>query len=450
MVTTKFTDNNLKTFYSNLLRHYAECVARSPKPDHIAIYNELFFATQYLVEYPGDVRNPSGQFYHLEPGEKIKVYQAFNALFYALPSYRELPLADQYRFNPQRPLFKIESYRFARCSHYHSHYGSFFTDWLIFNSLINPRYNYYRGSVFNPGPIHTHPGKNSEETNKILLGLLVLAVTAIVATLAIVAFAYMLYDLSDSLERLWYNEGWLKAALSISLSLAVGSISTGMMVGFAVEPLVAIALAAGLNPAFLVIFAIVSVGMLGAGLACLGTSLTYDYLAPNYNQDAIDPTDPQRFALTAEEEIALIHKKLDPIKVKCAIVSLRASIAQVASSETVPSFFSRKFGDSGNVQELLQKVRQLRRGELVEVKVGDLFFDCSIPPIAPPSVPYPENNNVTPPTYHPNDDIAPPPYPSDYELYLQNHVLPEGYLVPPTAPPLVVDEVDRALYSRVG
>ena len=68
--SSKFTDNNLKLFYVNLLNHYKECTKRFGSSDVEAVYRELFLSTQFAVE------SPQGSLSHLPRGEKDKVYIA--------------------------------------------------------------------------------------------------------------------------------------------------------------------------------------------------------------------------------------------------------------------------------------------------------------------------------------------------------------------------------------
>ena len=85
----------------------------------------------------------------------------------------------------------------------------------------------------------------------------------------------------------------------------------------------------------------------------------------------------QDIYLQVAEEQSLVDNKLDPIKVKCAMIALRAEIAkELGNEKPIPSFLSRHFGDGAKVQELLQKVRHLRRGDIHVIEVGDLYFDC--------------------------------------------------------------------------
>jgi len=199
------------------------------------------------------------------------------------------------------------------------------------------------------------------------------------AVLTFIALYYMLTELADGIERIWYNEGWLKLALTMATAVGFGSAAVVLSLNFASAPLIAFALAVGLNPVGLVIGVTVILGIIAAGIGCIAMSQLHDVIDKKLNTDAIDPSDPYRFRLTDSDEKTLEAEGLDPITVKCALVALRAEIAQKQGNEQpLPSFFSRHFGKGRGVQDLLQKVRQLRQGDLPILEVGGLRFDCRI------------------------------------------------------------------------
>lgn len=429
--SSKFTDNNLKVFYSNLLNHYQDCMTRSLNANES--YLEMFTATQYSLE------SGFGSLFHLEHDEKIKVYQAFNSIFYALPLYRELPKPEQQKFRPEKPAYKvINNYNYPRC--YNTNYNDPLLTWMLLSNLTH-HCDYRRGrSIPYPssgGSVHSHPSKNSSgnksnnDAAQLIAALVLIALVAAVAALAFIALFYMIHQSVNSVERLYYNEGWLKAALMLATSVAFGSASTLFALFVVSAPLMALAVAAGFNPIGILIIGTVSLAVVGAGIATFVTSLIYDSTEKKVSKDSIDPSDVNRFRLTASEETALIKKGIDPIKVKCAIVALRAEMSkELESDKAIPSFFSRHFWDGSKVQPLLDQVRQLRSGAITEVPVGSLHFDCRVPQVY---YPYQRNDNAQQP---PN--FFPQPYNSQihkvaYTVYVLEQ-LPEGY--GPSAPPI--------------
>jgi len=427
----KFTDHNLKIFYRGFLKHYQECSSKIPRASIGSIYDEMFAAVQSTVD------SQYGTLYHLDQSEKIKVYQAFNALFYASPLYNKLSRGEKESFQPTRPAFDSTRIVVIQQSQYYSSYNDPFFSWLLLRNL-SPSYFANSSSVFSGGGIlHTHSSKKVDaDAAKGIALLIAVALIAFTAILAFIALSYMLYHFANNAERVWYGEGWLKAALTLATTIGFGAASAWLSATFATAPLVALAIAAGLNPIGVVLFSIISLTLIGAGVANLVTNLIYDSTATKINSDAMDPSDPKRFALSDSEELVLIRKGIDPIKVKCAIVALRSEIAAKSKNEhTIPSFFSRHYGGKTEVQPLLDQVRKLKRGEIQNVSVGDFSFDCRMTlmqqAVHPPKEAYPDSA----------PDFAPPAY----DDYLKSQVLPVGYNVTPSAPPF---ESESILYPE--
>lgn len=371
--TTKLTDQSIKLFYAHFVTHYSNCKRRVSNVHEV--WNEMHGALQYATE------SPSGSFYYLDRVEKDKLYTAFDVLFRALPEYRNLPYQQQNTIRMSKVKISNPT-QVTYCTHY-NYSDSLTFDWLLLNSFTNRSYRYsyhhaYTGHCWSTNK-HKHDKSSKDDFVK-LLALLILFVKAIfLAILTAIALYYLLNEIANNMERFWFNEGWLKGALSMASAVAFGAGSTLFSLTFASVPLIALALGAGLNPFTVIITATVMLGIIGASIGSLAMSALYDVFNKRTHQQAIDPQDPQRFRVTQAEEQTLIAKGIDPIKVKCAMVALRAEMANLLGSEKpIPSFFQRQFGDGAKIQELLNKVRLLRNGDLYRVDVGELLFDCSI------------------------------------------------------------------------
>lgn len=430
----KFTDSNLKLYYVNLLNHYQDCTSRLHSDTNAIykIYNEMYLATQYAVEAH------DGSFYRLDSEEKNKVYQSFDAIFRALPLYRGLPSTQRNTFNPPKPDFNVHNRYVPNNYQRYDCYDSTLFNWLLLSSITNRSSSY---SSYPSGSVHTHPGSHTknngdsstnDNTVQIIVVLALLALAAFAAVLTFIALYYMFSEFLDSVERFWYNEGWLKAALMLASSVAFGAASTVLTVAFAAFPLAALAIAAGLNPLVVVVIATVCLTVIGAGIGCFVMSLLYDSIDNKLNEDSMDPSDPCRFRLTTSDEQVLRSKNLDPIKIKCAMVAMRAEISRILDSEdTIPSFLSRQFGDGQKVQALLQQVRELRNGTISSVVVGNLSFDCTLP--LPPSYHYGQQHLYAPqqPEQHTtaSHHRSPPSFNPDYEpsAPLHDDVMPPAY-----------------------
>ncbi len=404
----KFTDHNLMLFYGNVLQHYKHYINQDNVPkDVTSIYNELFFAVQNSLE------SPYGTLYHLEPSEKAKVYKSFNAIFYALPIYKDLSELEKKNFKPEPPQFNVKiKFVYNNYNRYDCHNSALF-DWLLLSSIIHDCHYHnshhhggYPNGGWNHGNHHGHGGGSYSDKNdlsELLAALAILLLAAIAAVLASIAMYYMLNQFLEGAERFYYNEGWLKAALIMANSIAFGAGSTLLTLTFAAAPLTSLAIMAGFNPAVVVVTGAVLLSIIGAGIGAFAMNLLCSPLQADKN--AMDPNDPLRFRLTAKEEYNLAERGIDPTMVKCAMAALRAEIAKLLGNNNaeIPSFFSRKDKSMAKVNECLQKVRNLRSGVIKSVEVGDLFFDCEVktPYYMPPQfyayVPVVEQRFVSPP-----------------------------------------------------
>ena len=409
-LSRKFTDLKLKQLYGHILNHYKNCVSR--QLDVTAMYYDMFAAVQYSLE------SPMSSLYSLDREEKDKAYAAFNKIFYALPLYRELTNKQKLDFNPKTPQFNPQVKYETNIYNNYSYHDSSLTNWLILSYALDSRHHthHHDSSCCLPSNQHGHSSSSNDDLGKLILALLVIALAAIAAVLAFIALAYMLDEFASSIERFYYGEGWLKGALMFATSLAFGAGSSFLTLNFAAAPLIALAVAAGLNPVGIVILGAVLFTTIGAGVGCWAMSMMYDSINTSANKESMDPEDPQRFQLTASEEESLRKKAIDPIAVKCAMVALRAEIANVLGNEKpIPSFFTRYFDENGSeVNELLTKLRKLRRGEIDIVAVGNLRFDCRIPkPVYTPTF----YSQQSPPSYYDHTTDLRPSAPPEFSPY---------------------------------
>ncbi|PWY55592.1 hypothetical protein DGG96_10815 [Legionella qingyii] len=408
-LSTKFTDLKLKQLYAHILSHYKNCVGRYL--NIYEMYNEMFLAVQFSIESPLS----TSSLFLLDREEKDKAYKAFNKIFYALPLFREQVSQKQHKFNPQIPQFNPEvKYVINEYNNYNCH-DSRLIDWLILSSILDShRHSHFHHdtSCCFPSNHHKHDSSSKDDLSKLIAALVIIVIAAAAAVLAFIALAYMLDEFANSIERFCYGEGWLKGALMLATSLAFGAGSTLLTLNFAAAPLIALAVAAGFNPVGVVILGAVLLTIIGAGIGCWAMSMMYDSINASANKESMDPEDPLRFQLTAAEEESLQKKGIDPIAVKCAMVALRAEMAKSLGNEKpIPSFFKRYFDENGSeVNELLTKLRHLRKGELKIVEVGDLCFDCRISQLTYINTQTFYSQQTPPPSYYDLEPSAPPQY----------------------------------------
>lgn len=366
MPEKNLTDRQIAELYFGLARHYKDCVDK--KMDSPEIYNALANGIYYTLNYSD---SPLRQ---LNVYEHRKIYTVLNTFFHATPQYRNVPTAYQGRnfFNDgtKEPKAIIHNHNYYTT--YYRHNNDFLFNWLLLSQLTpRPYYGSYSGSY--PDHQHGHPtSKNNKKENESLAFLVLLLLSAAVAACALIALYYLLSETFDSFERFFCNEGWMQATMNL-LSMAVFTTASTILAStFASSALFSLAVAAGVsNPLGWVTFGVVGLGIIGGALGQLVTKHIQSSIIKHLNPDALDPQDPKRFALTDREAFALEDKGIDPIKVKCAIVALRAELG----NQPIPAFFTRWFNKSKE-QEILSKIRALRSGALTELTVGDMLFNC--------------------------------------------------------------------------
>ncbi len=373
--STQFTDRNLMIFYGHVLQHYKNRTTHTID----AIYSELFQGVQFALE------SPHGTLYNLNPEGKEKVYHSFDAIFYALPINN--PTQSRPNRSDQIPFNYSTRYVINQHNHYRCH-DSYLFDWLLLNSLTHNCHHHHRNHQHSH-PIgrrwgestHQHPTRNKKDNSDYIKALAAIAVVLLAAAAAIltaIALYYMLNEFLEGVDRFCYNEGWLNAALVMANSVVFGMGANIITYAFAAAPLAALAVLAGLNPIGVVTIAAVLLSTIGAGIGAFAMNLLYKSTEKKLNPDSMDPADPLRFRLTLTEEQHLVKKGFDPITVKCALVALRAELAQALgdSKKSIPTYLNRLFNNDTKTSELLQKVRDLRRGTIDKLHVGELTFDC--------------------------------------------------------------------------
>lgn len=127
--------------------------------------------------------------------------------------------------------------------------------------------------------------------------------------------------------------------------------------------------------------AIICLSIISAAAGAFITDQIQKYTLKKYNPDAFDPMDPHRYQLTEHEELALIAKGLDPIKIKCAILAIRAEIGD--RRLPAPIGFPWLGFRTKEIQTSIDRIRALRQGKDLSldnyvVTVGDMHFDCRL------------------------------------------------------------------------
>ena len=380
--SSRMSDAQLRHLYFSIANHYKDCKERKPKPTPLDMYNELYNGVYASVE-----QVYMGSFSSLSREEKNKAYTILNTFFYACPEGRAHTINFAYGLPPQISITVNQT-----CRQYY-HHDNFFINWMLLRSLDRPS-----PSSYNPDDKrHDHPSKKKDNKGEAVALIVLIALALAACAASFIALYYLLSEAVNSVERFSYNEGWLQASLSL-LGMAAGGVASALLSNaFLMGPLMSLAFAAGVaNPAGIAVLGIVCLTAIGAAAGGFITNQIQHYMIKEANADALDPVDPHRFGLTDAECQFLNANGIDPVKVKCAIVALRGQM----NDKPVPPMLSMPFMDNRGkaIQDALNKVRQLRRGELVEVEVGILKFNCALtgpglqtaPLPTAPSYPYPQ------------------------------------------------------------
>lgn len=434
----KLTDQQIYQLYVGLGVQYKECTDKKPKMTASAIATELLASIRGSLE----ARYGTSTLQQLPPEEKMKVYQVLDTFIQASPLFREQPkLWDAFysELGSDNVTLIINNYsgRQHCCSD---------------NSFLT---GYYLGSMNRPwwgpgwsfgGHHHGHSGGDKEGSLLALLALLAIMAAAVAAMF--VSMYFLLRDAADSVGRFWYNEGWMHATLTLVGIAVSGAIASMLAETFVAGPLASLAIAAGVaNPVGIVALGITCITFMGAAVGSFITNALQNYVIKKAKADALYPADPYRFELTSAEARRLEAKGYDPIKVKCAIVALRQEMGEKPALNDL--FLDTK------VQQCLDKIRKLRKGEYESLMVGTMKFDFKATALPAAYLPMGTAVPVMPVAYYSSDNpntayVAPPPRdqifePSGYQGSAPEKKRSTAPFFAPTAPPppsSVWDEYD--------
>jgi hypothetical protein len=418
MANNRFTDNQIAQLFLGLKRDFNQLQQQGKSLHDInSILDMRVYGTLYNLDLTEQERN--------------KAYQVLATLMASMPAFRDFKPADK----TSTP-FTIRNTYIYRDIHpyHHDHYycnqSDPFWTWLLLANLNSHNHYHHNHYPSNYPNSHHHGGNthNDEKSGDLLAILCVIALVASIAIMAALATYYIIKELLDIGDRIWHNEGMLRAITSLATMAAfacLGSFVGGVLLA---GPLVALATAAAINPIGLIVFSAIGLGVIGAGIgAFLFNKLkVQEYFVKKINKSSLDPAEPQRFSLSRSEERRLEAQNLDVIKVKCALVALREQMG-----EKVHSKFTRLFrSEGGDHQKIIEQVRQLKRGELTYIMVDELQIDLRRP--APNYNYYEQTGPISMPV------PSAPPMETEFQLPsdkkgFNTGLEPERYSTPPPA-----------------
>lgn len=199
------------------------------------------------------------------------------------------------------------------------------------------------------------------DANAVCKWLFLLMVTGVVLTVAYISCCYVYNVIFDNIDRLVHNEGRMYAVismLSVLIGAAIGVVSSVIIFASIFNPLGTLFILSG------------AAIMFGAGTGYI-TNCLHNTIVRNSNANALDPNDPYRFGLTASEDRnlqfndSMLSDIPESIKVKCAIVALRAEIGNM------PAASLRLFAKNSPIQAHLDGIRKLRKGVRTPIRLGE-------------------------------------------------------------------------------
>lgn len=251
----------------------------------------------------------------------------------------------------------------------HHHHNSGVPWWAFF--LMNRDHS--------PAPTSSRNEERRESNFSAWAGILIIAGVAIAP--AVIGAFYLLSELWNNLERLYYNEGYLQAGLglvNIVASLSISAILTNAVLSSAIT---ALAVSAGFaNPVSWAFFIMSCVTLFAAGCIHLALQEVIYRSTAHFNKDALHPEEPGRFTIT-DEQIADIQRRdkkggkgLDGDKMQNVITAIHHDLTENPSRMTRLLRYSPFFRDAESAEKL-KAIRGIRMGGTVnyqtEIERGD-------------------------------------------------------------------------------
>jgi len=344
------TDNRLGKLYRGLTSHYKDYVSNNPMASIETIHGELCDGMYYYLRGLCDQDNI--EFINLTQTE---IEEAYNVVKIFLAS---CPLSDpstprMFQRKQQPTDFIVIKYHY-----YHAHY----IDELVWDLR------------FLELSLRITDSSSSETAAMILM------VAGLAALIVLAAYAawYIIKQIVELFDRIAYNEGLFRAGLEFLTLLVTYCLSATLIAIVTTGPFMELALAAGTTSIIPAVLGVMCLTLIATAVEYYAVDAFASYVTSIFNTDALYPSEPERYGLTEEDEVRLrFEKNLDPIKIKCAIVALREEIGDKQASEVDADRNER-------TQQILDKIRELRRGDLISMSenltgIGKVAFDFRLP-----------------------------------------------------------------------
>lgn len=264
--------------------------------------------------------------------------------------------------------------------HIHHHRDNGIPSWLMWLLLCrgNGGNNYYYGNATPQQRQENDRNQHRENNFAAWMGAIVIA--GIVTLPAIAGAFYLLSELVNNLERLYYNEGYLMAGLglaNIAASLGIGTVLTNTILATAIK---AMCVSAGFaNPMSWAFFILTAVALLTS--ACIHYAIQEGIYRTTalYNQNELNPEDPMRFKVTDEQlgdlkRVDRDNKNIKLDNIQNVITAIHHDMTDNPGRSTRWFRYS-PFFRSTEVGKQLKEIRNLRTKGTVDytttIEIGD-------------------------------------------------------------------------------
>lgn len=389
------TDKQIAELFLNLSSQYKELKQSYSHMGEQERFTKIFSRLNERVAMMIADRNFSN-------AEKQKIFEVLSTVISSMPDFETRGTTKVFI---QLNITVDDKLRRRHHRNSYSYFSDDIIEWMFWSNLFSSHCHSH--SLFHS---HHHSGKKSKEqqAEAIASVALILIVIALVAS-AFIASYYIIKELYEASDRLWFGEWSLRALSSITTMLAMGAAGAGLGYFFVAPIAAALCAAVVTNPIGITILSTIAMGLIfsGAGALLFNKLRLQDKVAARLYPDAIDPVEAHRFSLTDSEQRRLEDRGFDILKVKCAMALIRQQMGGKIHSKSV-RLFKEKYQHQ---EEWLGKLRSLKRGELRIIEAEGIKIDCIKPHYL-----YSQNGDdwsETPPSTNP-EYMSIPSYNPDY------------------------------------
>lgn len=240
--------------------------------------------------------------------------------------------------------------------HHHSSDNFWFWMWLTSRNNTQPQNIYINSDQSTNNTSRSGSSNNSNDSQPSFKNYaMILLLLGVAALPAIGASVYLLGEVVNNFQRLYYNEGYLQAGLgfaNLALSMALGIQIVDYLLA---NTITAMCVSAGFsNPVGWSFLLLTTLTLITAGiLNLLQQNSLYAINACFYQKTALYPEEPHRFSLDADQA-SYLPKETDPEKVRIAITAIQHDMPKPGILRYNPFFLGK------SASEKLQQIRSLR------------------------------------------------------------------------------------------